>query len=264
VQGVPLLLTNDDGVDAPGLAALLQAVAGFDPPHVVAPRLPESGASHAMSDRSPLRVAPHPLPGTRSAHAVDGRPADCVRLGLCHYAKDSAWVLSGINAGGNLGVDVYYSGTVGAAREAAILGRPAIAISQYIRDAATLDWQRSARWAAHVIRQILALPVESGLFWYVNLPQPDAGRPLTGLVVAPLAVESHHVDYQRREEPEAVSVFHYRGRYQDRPRPAGSDVDVVFAGGISVTPMGLDTAAPGAHRWRFTAPDDDGDRGAAP
>ncbi len=254
MRQVPLLLTNDDGVDAPGLAALLRAVSGLGPLHVVAPRDSQSGASHAMSDRTPLRVAPHPLPGAKSAHAVEGRPADCVRLGLCHYANDAAWVLSGINAGGNLGVDVYYSGTVGAAREAAILGRPAIAISQYIRDAATLDWERSAAWAAHVIGEILELPTEPGLFWNVNLPQPEPGRPLSGLVVAPLAVEPHNVDYHRRDEPEAVSVFHYRGRYQDRPRPAGSDVDVVFGGGISVTPMGLDTAARGAGRWRLAPP----------
>lgn len=238
-----ILLTNDDGIGAPGLAALLRAVAGLGEVVVVAPRSVQSGASHAMTDRTPLKVSPHDLPGARSAHAVDGKPADCTRLGLCHYAKESDWVLSGINAGGNLGVDAYYSGTVGAAREAAILGRPAIALSQYIRDAANLDWERSGRWAAEVIGQIMARETKPGLFWNVNLPQPlaDAGTP--AIVVAPLAAEPHRVSYQQGEDDGSTSVFHYRGRYTDRPRPRGSDVDVVFSGDICVTPMRLDVSA---------------------
>ncbi len=238
-----ILLTNDDGIAAPGLASLLQAVAHMGSCIVVAPQEVQSGASHAMSDRTPLRVLSHPLPGAVSAHAVEGKPADCARLGLCHYAPDCDWVLSGINAGGNLGVDAYYSGTVGAAREAAILGRPAIAISQYIRDAEDLDWPRAAAWTLAVVRQIMERPVQPGVFWNINLPHPEAGAPPPRIVVAPLAVDPHVLSYHHDDNSTAVSVFHYRGRYQDRPRPQGSDVDVVFGGDICVTPVQLDVSA---------------------
>lgn len=252
-EPMKILLTNDDGIGAPGLAALLEAVAGLGEVVVVAPQSVQSGASHAMTDRDPLRVVPYDLPGARSAHAVEGKPADCARLGVCHYATGSDWVFSGINAGGNLGVDAYYSGTVGAAREAAILGRPAIALSQYIRDADTLDWERSSRWATEVIGQILTRKTKPGLFWNVNLPDPldDAHTP--AIVVAPLAADPHTVGYHLGEDVSGTSVFHYRGRYQDRPRPRGSDVDVVFGGDICVTPMVLDVSACDLGGGPFTA-----------
>ncbi|MFQ5670447.1 MAG: 5'/3'-nucleotidase SurE [Acidobacteriota bacterium] len=232
----------------------MQAVAGLGTACVVAPTTPQSGASHAMSDRTPLRVTCQSAAGAHEAYAVDGRPADCVRIGLCHYLPGADWVLSGINAGGNLGVDVYYSGTVGAVREAAILGRPAVAVSQYIRDPARLDWDRSAGWAAHVIRQILQTTPRPSLFWNINLPQPDGGQPPAGIRLVPLAIEPHELAYQRHDAPDQVSVFHYRGRYQERPRPHGSDVDVVFDGFISVTPMGLDVSATGGPWPGFTPP----------
>ncbi|MCZ6599978.1 MAG: 5'/3'-nucleotidase SurE [Acidobacteria bacterium] len=249
-----ILLTNDDGIGAPGLATLLDAVAGLGEVVVVAPQSVQSGASHAMTDRTPLKVVSYDLSGARSAHAVEGKPADCTRLGLCHYATSSEWVISGINAGGNLGVDAYYSGTVGAAREAAILGHPAIALSQYIRDAAGLNWERSGRWAAEVIGQIMTRGKQPGLFWNVNLPHPldDAHTP--AIVVAPLAAEPHMVRYHQGEDVGSTSVFHYRGRYQDRPRPRGSDVDVVFGGDICVTPMLLDVSACDLSGGPFNSP----------
>ena len=234
-----LLLTNDDGIEAPGLAALVQSMDGLGTLHLVAPHDVQSGASHAMMDRSPLRVTPRNLPGAASAHAVEGRPADCTRLGLRHYARDVDWVVSGINAGGNLGMDVYYSGTVAAAREAAIMGRPAIAISQFMRTREGLDWQRAARWAGHLIRVVMALPQRPGRFWNINLPQPTTEAP-PDVVLVPLAVDAHNVDYRREDASGEASIFHYRGRYQDRPAPAGSDVDAVFSGSISVTPLLLD------------------------
>lgn len=234
-----LLLTNDDGIEAPGLASLVRAVAGLGTIQIVAPHEPQSGASHSMMDRSPLRATARTLPGATTAHAVEGRPADCTRLGLCHYASDADWVLSGINAGGNLGVDAYYSGTVGAAREAAILGRPAIAISQFIRDPGSLDWDRAACWAGHVIRVLMRQPMVPGRFWNVNLPQPESAAPPV-VDFVPLAVDPHNVNYRRDDQAGEVSVFHYRGIYQDRPAPEGSDVHAVFSGRISVTPLRLD------------------------
>src|SRR5262249_20550980 len=121
------LLTNDDGIDAPGLQALFQAVQPFAESIVVAPASALSGCSHRVTTDGPIRI------DKRAANrfAVDGTPADCVRVGLHALAKDVDWVLSGINAGGNLGADVHHSGTVAAVREAVLHGKPGIALSQY-------------------------------------------------------------------------------------------------------------------------------------
>ena len=119
-----LLLTNDDGIDADGLQALLAARA-FGEPVVVAPAGPQSGCSHTVDRSSPRRAA------WRGRFAVHGTPADCTRIGLLKLVPDATWVLSGINHGGNLGADVYYSGTVAAVREAVLHGWPGIALSHY-------------------------------------------------------------------------------------------------------------------------------------
>src|SRR5438046_2980116 len=107
-----LLLSNDDGIDAPGLAALLDAARDFGEPVVVAPASPQSGTSHTVTWERGVRLEPRGA----NRFAIHGTPADCARLGLLRLAPDAKWVLSGINDGGNLGADVYYSGTVAAVR----------------------------------------------------------------------------------------------------------------------------------------------------
>src|SRR5204862_6181773 len=114
LTGMRLLLTNDDGILAPGLQALLETARQLGDPLVVAPVEAQSGCSHRVTTDGPLSVERRE-PGR---YAIDGTPADCVRVGLHRLAPDSAWVLSGINAGGNLGAAVWHSGTVAAAREA--------------------------------------------------------------------------------------------------------------------------------------------------
>ena len=115
-----ILLTNDDGIDAPGLEALRQAAAPLGEVVLVAPLDTLSGCSHRVTTDHPVRVHERG-PGR---YAIDGTPADCARVGLYGLARDAAWVLSGVNAGGNLGADVWHSGTVAAAREAVLHGWP--------------------------------------------------------------------------------------------------------------------------------------------
>src|SRR5688572_17400184 len=133
------LVTNDDGIDAPGLKALAEAAAQLGEAVVVAPTETLSGCSHRVTTSQPIRVIPRPL----SAYAVEGTPADCVRVALHLVAPDVAWVLSGINAGGNLGADVWHSGTVAAVREAVLHGFPGIAVSQYRKRGMEVDWRRA-------------------------------------------------------------------------------------------------------------------------
>ncbi len=221
-----ILLTNDDGWDAPGLAALLEAAAELGPCRVVAPAGPFSGCGHSVTTRAPIVVSQP----AEAFFAVSGTPADCVRLALDHLAPGPSWVLSGINAGGNLGCDVHYSGTVAAAREAVLHGVPAIAVSQYLARGRALDWPRTARWTRAILLKLMALPWEAGTFWNVNLPHLVPEDPEPEIVPCELDPAPLPLCYQV-ESGRAV----YAGNYQARARAPGSDVDVCFTGRIAVT-----------------------------
>lgn len=221
-----LLLTNDDGIDAPGLAALEEAVRGWGTALVVAPDRHLSGCSHQATTDRPLageEVAP-------GRHRLDGTPADCTRIGLLHLAPDAKWVLSGINDGGNLGHDVYLSGTVAAAREAALLGRPSIAFSQYRAAKQPADWPFAVQMAKTVMAQLVELPLAPGAFWNVNFPHLVGTREMPDVVICPLDPHPLPVEYEMRD-----GSWHYRGVYHLRQRKSGADVDVCFSGAIAVT-----------------------------
>src|SRR5262245_41246546 len=143
------LLTNDDGIDAPGLEALAQAAAALGHAVWIAPHIHLSGCSHRVTTGGPIRVEPR----GENRFALDGTPADCVRIGLAHLAPEVDWVLAGLNEGGNLGADVHHSGTVAAVREAALHGKPGIALSQYRKRGAEVDWARAIHWMQSVLAQ---------------------------------------------------------------------------------------------------------------
>src|SRR6187200_3099732 len=177
-----LLLTNDDGIEAAGLKALLAAARPFGDPVVASPAGPQSGVSHAVTTGTAVRAEPRG-PGR---FAVAGSPADCVRVALSRLAPDAGWVLSGINHGGNLGADVYYSGTVAAAREAVLHGWTGVALSQYKKKTHDFDWPRAGRWAARVLADLLARPPRRGAFFNVNLPHLLQTDPDPEVVFCPL------------------------------------------------------------------------------
>jgi 5'/3'-nucleotidase len=235
-----LLLTNDDGIDAPGIQALHQAAAGLGHLLVVAPDTARSGAGHSVTTREPILVQKV----REGWHALAGTPADCTRVALTQLATRADWVLAGINRGGNLGADTYISGTVAAAREAAFLGRPAMALSQYIRADLELDWEWTVRQAAIVIRRLMDLPLSPRSFWNVNLPHLPEGSAdpelvFCGLDLCPLDVRFRMERDGRREN---VLVAHFEGNYHGRQRDVGRDVEVCFGGRIAVTEIPLDIA----------------------
>src|SRR5690349_4030123 len=145
------LLSNDDGIDAPGLEALLTAARDLGEPVVVAPSGPQSGVSHAVTYEGVIRVEDRGV----DRFAVFGTPADCTLAGLHRLVPDAKWVLSGVNQGGSLGADVYYSGTVAAVREGVLHGWPGVALSQYHKRGMQLDWDRTARWTRRVLAELL-------------------------------------------------------------------------------------------------------------
>jgi 5'-nucleotidase len=224
-DGMRLLLTNDDGIDAAGLHALLNAVRGLDEPVVVAPVGPQSGVSHAVTTGTAVRVEPR-----GNGFAVHGTPADCVRVGLHWLCPDAKFVLSGINHGGNLGADVYYSGTVAAVREAVLHGWTGVALSHYRKREMEFDWPRASGWAARVLADLLSRPPAPGAFYNVNLPHLLPDEPDPEVVFCLLDPHPLPLSYRHEE-----SGMHYDGDYHARERIAGADVDVCFGGRIAVT-----------------------------
>ena len=226
-----LLLSNDDGIDAPGLAALVDASRSLGEAVVVAPAGPQSGVSHTITWEGAVRFEAR----GEGRHALYGTPADCARLGLLRIVPEAKWVLSGINHGGNLGADVHYSGTVAVVREAALHGWPGVAVSQYIKAGLAMDWERAARWVAPLLAELVARPVEPGLFYNVNLPHLEVGEADPEVVFCTLDPNPLPLSYRHEIE----TGHYYDGDYHTRQRSAGSDVDVCFRGSIAVTAIRL-------------------------
>lgn len=225
-----LLLTNDDGIEAEGLQALLAASAELGEPWVIAPAGPQSGCSHTVTTHRGLRIEPR---GDRS-FAVHGTPADCVRMGLNHLLKEATWVLSGINHGGNLGADVHYSGTVAAVREGVLHGWPGIALSHYRHRGLEFDWTRASRIVAPILRELVNGVPERGAFWNINLPHLSEKDPDPEVVFCPLDPTPLPLSYRHEAEE-----LHYNGDYFSRMRTPGCDVDVCFGGKVAVTKIRL-------------------------
>ena len=162
-----LLLTNDDGFDADGIRALERAASRWRSSVItVAPVEPHSGCGHRVTVDRPLVIEQV----EENHYRVNGTPADCVRMAFATLDLGQPdWVLSGINAGGNLGVDIHHSGTVAAAREAALHGWPAMALSQYHRRGQPIDWDIAASWAEAVFAAVGDFdPLKNGEFFNIN------------------------------------------------------------------------------------------------
>jgi len=230
---VRILLTNDDGIHARGLEALTEAVKDLGEVEVIAPEQEQSAASHSLSLHRPLRVRQHG-PGRRS---VDGTPADCVYLALHHLLRDARpdLVLSGINHGPNLATDVFYSGTVAAAREAALAGLPAVAFSLVAFKA--FDFSHAAAFARRVVQAHQARPLPPGMLLSVNVPQ---GAP-AGATLTSLGRHSYGSDVSEKDDPRGRPYFWIGGTSYGYEKLPGTDVVAVHdERKIAVTPLALD------------------------
>ena len=221
-----IIITNDDGHDEPGLAALYQAVRPLGDVMIVAPERPQSGVGHTITLKD--GVFARKIDGFK--YVVQGSPADCTRLALKVFAPAAEWLISGINPGANLGTDVYPSGTVAAAREAAILGKKAIAVSQYIADGHTIDWTVTAHHVARILPVIMEKSLSGGQYWNINLPHPLDINSHPKYRICGLEKNPH--DYVFMGESDC---YFYDGDIHNRPRSPGTDVDVCYSGQIAVT-----------------------------
>jgi 5'-nucleotidase len=219
------LLTNDDGFGAVGLNILAQVCADRGEVTIVAPDQEQSGVGHRVSTRTALRC----LEREARCFALAGTPADCVRVAIKGLGVTPNWVISGLNHGGNLGVDIYMSGTVAGAREAAILGCPAIAISQVIHKQHPFRQAAVQALVARVIGELTARPLAPGQLYNVNLPfAPESDAP--ELVFCSPDPSPHDVRFTR-----AGDDFSYAGAFLNRGQVPGRDVSVVFAGKVAIS-----------------------------
>ena len=234
-----LVLSNDDGVEAEGIATLHSVLKSRSECLIVAPRGPQSGVGHAVTTTEPISLE-ELEPGR---FGLGGTPADCARVALGKsaafarkavgrdkIAPSELWMISGINHGANLGVDTYISGTAAAAREAAILGFPAIALSQYVGRHRRPDWSVTAIRARQALDVLFEQPPRPGFFWNVNLPHPADESTNHELIFCPMDPSPHAFHYENRE-----GALHWVSDFHARPRRPGHDVDVCMGGEISIT-----------------------------
>ncbi|MCL2932848.1 MAG: 5'/3'-nucleotidase SurE [Trichodesmium sp. MAG_R03] len=231
------IITNDDGINAPGIKALWEALntanlplSSFNESIIVAPQEQFSGCGHQVTTKGPINLQCL----SDAKYAIAGTPADCTRIALTHISKNVKWVLSGINSGGNMGVDVYISGTVAAVREAAFHRIPGIALSQYRQGQKNVNWPRVTHLARIVLTDLLNRPIESGAFWNVNFPYLEPEAPDPKIVFCEPSTQPLPVAYQKKGED-----FYYVGKYEERNHTPGTDIDVCFAGNIAITKIQL-------------------------
>jgi 5'-nucleotidase len=239
-QKVHILLTNDDGIYAPGLRALRHELMKLGEVVVVAPATEQSAVGHSITLLRPLLVQEvHDDDKRLIGWAVEGRPADCVKLALVELLP---WtpdiVVSGLNAGSNAGINVLYSGTVAAAIEGAFYRRTSIAVSlEYTKP--KLDFPPAAALARQVIEQIVGHEPADGSLFNVNIPSLEKG-PVRGIRTMPQAVIPYVEEFDRRTDPRGRVYFWTSPSLRTREPHPDSDVFALNEGYITVTPLHFD------------------------
>jgi len=238
-----ILLVNDDGIRAPGLAALRSAVADLGEVTVVAPETPQSATGRSLTLTDPIACRRVQVSGTFWGLAVAGRPVDCVKLAwreLMDHKPEI--VLSGINAGANVGINVFYSGTVAAAAEGALFGVPAVAFS--LAGGGDMDFPQAAGLCRWVLDGLLAAGLGAGDVVNVNIPALWRGRP-GGVKVVPQGTAAIIESYEKVRGAETGEVlFKLTDYFEHGPEDEESDVFALAEGYITVTPLHSDLTDP--------------------
>lgn len=235
-----ILLTNDDGIHAEGLATLERVARTLsDDVWVVAPETDQSGLAHSLTLSEPLRLREV----AEKRFAVRGTPTDCVIMGLRHVLDVKPdLILSGINAGSNIADDVTYSGTIAGAIEGTIQGVRSIALSQavqYQNGKRTIPWETAEQHAPELISRLLEVELPAGTFFNVNFP-PCLGQDVEGIEVTAQGKTDFALVLDEREDGRGNPYFWLRFGDRTGQFPKGSDIHAVRANKISVTPLKLD------------------------
>ena len=252
-----ILLTNDDGVHAPGLAAMQRQLQPLGEVCVVAPATEQSGVGHSITYLTPLIVKEVFHGDTRWGWAVDGSPADCVKIGateLCPRKPDL--VVSGINGGQNAGINVLYSGTVAAAIEGAFFGITSVAVSLQFDEHANFD--RAAQLARMIIEQIIEKEEQQPELYNLNIPTAAVeGTPR--VVMVPMDVTQYADKYEKRFDPWGREYYWVTGGPPDGAEGLKTDLSALAAGHIALTPLDFDMTKQSTlkqmYPWQFNLND---------
>ena len=259
-----ILLCNDDGINAPGIQALADALDGLGELYVVAPESEQSAVGHAITVRDPVRAHEVDFSGPSGpipAWAVTGTPTDSVKL-ACHELFDERpdLVVSGINHGPNTAVNVLYSGTVSAATEASILGIDAVAVS--LCDWSASDFEGAKQWARRIVRVVLRSGLPKGVLLNVNVPARPADE-LQGVAVTRQSRSKWEEGFDARTDPADRPYYWLAGTFVDLDDGRETDTSAVERGYVSVTPIQHDMTAYGAlddlRNWDWTDGDENTD-----
>lgn len=233
-----ILVSNDDGINSPGLKLLAKLARTLCPDvWIVAPEQEQSGASHSLTISRPLRIRKL---GARR-YAVDGTPTDCVLLAVNTIlrGKRPTLMLSGVNAGANLGEDVTYSGTVAAAMEATLLEVPAIAFSQHYADRHAIPWRTAEAHAATVIKRLTAMPWPRNTLVNVNFPAVPADQ-VKGIAATRQGRRKIGDGVIKRADPRGRPYYWIGPLRDEAPDRPGTDLHAITDGKVSLSPIYLD------------------------
>jgi 5'-nucleotidase len=241
-----ILITNDDGIDSPGIHALAEMLVSEHAVVVVAPSGNRSGVSHAITADEAItmeRLGAAPVP----SYSCSGTPADCVFLGSTELRSRPQLVLSGINHGPNLADDVYYSGTVAGAVEAALLGIPALAVSLACDHSDPLGrryWESAAEVTRHCIQAIFESAQDATCYWNLNVPNRPQEQ-IEGIAITRLGRKRICGRMVGEERDGATQYYRaWESPFETDRDTLGTDIGAVHAGYASLTPLSLDRTAP--------------------
>ena len=236
-----ILLTNDDGIQAPGIVAMYRELTKLGEVIVVAPETAQSATGHGITISAPLLTSKVTIENGFTGIAIDGRPADCVKLAFAHLLpRQPDLVVSGINAGANVGINVIYSGTVAAAIEAAFLGAPAIATSLFLRNHVPVDFARAAIISRHAIEMILDKGLPAGQVASVNIPALQADESPAGIKVVRQCTRPWIDTYERRQDPRGRDYFWNSSVYSLGETEDDTDVAALREKFVTITPLQFD------------------------
>jgi len=233
-----ILVSNDDGIHAPGLKIMEKIAKSLSKDvWVVAPETEQSASGHSLTLTVPLRVRKV----SARKYAINGTPTDCVLLAINHIMRDARpdLVLSGVNAGGNLGEDVTYSGTVAAAMEAALLGIPAIALSQVRKNGSPVLWATAEHHGADIVRRLLDQGWPKNVLMNANFPDIPHDE-IKGIQATRQGRRKIGDSLNTGIDPRGHPYVWIGTERDEDPSFKGSDLEAIHAGMISVTPLGLD------------------------
>lgn len=233
-----ILLCNDDGILAPGIRVLYEAVRELGHVHIVAPSEEQSAVGHAITVFDPIKMRPVSEGENLFGYAVSGTPADCVKLAVCELLDQKPdFLFSGVNLGANTGVSVIYSGTVSAATEATLFDIPSIAFS--LTTFQDPLWETASRVVYAVTRECVRHGLPEGILLNVNIPNVPYEE-LNGYAVTTMARSRYAEKFHKRSDPRGNLYFWLDGEMETLGDTRGTDVEAVSRGQVSITPIGMD------------------------